>query len=67
MGHGEGGGYMVDGARGERRREGFWVRTEQNKLSLGRKFKQVYKQSRIYEDENGILRAKWRLEKSSLS
>ena len=34
-------------------------------MSLERKFKLVYKQLRLYEDENGILRARRHLEKSS--
>ena len=47
--------------------ENYWITLSQNKLKSDRKFGQIYKQLRIYQDDEDILRAKGRLENSNLS
>ena len=62
----------VDSRRGELQleelqdAEKFWIKLSQNELKSDNKFGQIYKQLRIYRDDQDILRAKGRLEKSSL-
>ena len=48
------------------RSETFWVILTQKEFKSERKFEQVSKQLRIYEDHKGVLRAQGRLEKAKL-